>query len=195
MRVLVTGINGFVGSHFAEYALTQGAEVIGSIRWRSRTEHIDHLRPRLTLVESELRDPPSVRALLDAARPDWIIHLAAQSLVAASWQAPAETLATNAMTQINLFEIMREGPSPPRFLVIGSSEEYGYATADELPVRETNPLRPLSPYAVSKVTADLMGYQYHRSYGLEIVRARAFNHAGPRHGELFAISNFAKQIA
>ena len=195
MRVLITGVTGFVGSHLAEYALSRGAEVVGSLRWRSKTEHIEHLRDRVTLVESDLRDLFSVRSVLEQARPDYIVHLAAQSFVAASWQTPSETLFTNAISQMNLFEGMRQLGSAARFLVIGSSEEYGLVYPDELPIRETNPLRPLSPYAVSKVTQDLMGYQYFKSYGMHIVRARAFNHTGPRRGETFATSNFAKQIA
>jgi GDP-4-dehydro-6-deoxy-D-mannose reductase len=96
---------------------------------------------------------------------------------------------------MNLFEAMRQLKSFARFLVIGSSEEYGLVQPNEVPIRETNPLRPLSPYAVSKVTQDLMGYQYFKSYDMHIVRARAFNHSGPRRGETFATSNFAKQIA
>src|SRR2546425_6592654 len=194
MRVLITGITGFVGSHLTELALERGADVIGALRWRSKTEHIEPLRERINLVESDLRDLLSVRALLEQARPDCIIHLAAQSFVAASWQTPSETLWTNAICQMNLFEAMRQLGSFARFLVIGSSEEYGLVYPDELPIRETNPLRPLSPYAVSKVTQDLMGWQYFKSYGMHIVRARAFNHTGPRRGESFATSNFAKQI-
>ncbi|PYN26395.1 MAG: GDP-mannose 4,6-dehydratase [Candidatus Rokuibacteriota bacterium] len=195
MRILITGITGFVGSHLTEYALERGADVIGALRWRSKTEHIDALRDRLTLVESDLRDLLSVRTLLEQAQPDWIVHLAAQSFVAASWQTPVETLYTNALSQMNLFEAMRQLKSSARFLVIGSSEEYGLVHPDELPIQETNPLRPLSPYAVSKVTQDLMGYQYFKSYDMPIVRARAFNHTGPRRGDTFATSNFAKQIA
>ena len=195
MRVLITGITGFVGSHLAEFALAQGAEVVGSLRWRSKTEHVEHLRDRISLVDGDLRDLLSVRALLAEAQPDYIVHLAAQSFVQASWQTPTETLSTNAICQLNLFEGMRQLGSKARFIVIGSSEEYGLVYPDELPVRETNPLRPLSPYAVSKVTQDLMGYQYFKSYGMHIVRARAFNHEGPRRGETFATSNFAKQVA
>lgn len=195
MRVLITGITGFVGSHLAEYALGLGAQVVGSIRWRSKTENIEHLRARVRLIESDLRDLSSVQGLLAEADPDYVVHLAAQSFVAASWQTPAETLYTNTVSQINLFEAIRSRPKKPRFLVIGSSEEYGLVLEEELPVRETNPLRPLSPYAVSKVTQDLMGYQYWKSYGLPIVRARAFNHEGPRRGDVFVTSNFAKQIA
>ncbi|HEX5816638.1 MAG TPA: GDP-mannose 4,6-dehydratase, partial [Methylomirabilota bacterium] len=181
MRVLITGITGFVGSHLAEWALAQGADVVGSVRWRSSMEHIDHLRDRLTLVSSDLRDLSSVRTLLEQARADYIVHLAAQSFVGASWETPTETLLTNAVSQTNLFEAIRQLGSRARFLVIGSSEEYGLVYPEELPIRETNPLRPLSPYAVSKVTQDLMGFQYWKSYGLDIVRTRAFNHSVGRY--------------
>src|SRR3989442_3259548 len=180
MRILITGITGFVGSHLAEYALRQGAEVFGSIRWRSKTENIEHLRTRITLIESELRDISSVHELLEVADPDYVFHLAAQSFVHASWQTPAETLYTNTVSQVNLLEAIRKRPKKPRFLVVGSSEEYGLVYEAELPVKETNPLRPLSPYAVSKVAQDLMGYQYFMSYSLPIVRARAFNHSVSR---------------
>jgi GDP-4-dehydro-6-deoxy-D-mannose reductase len=195
MRVLITGITGFVGSHLAEWALERGAEVVGALRWRSNTEHIEHVRERLTLIQSDLRELSSARELVERAAPDYIVHLAAQSVPAASWQTPAETLMTNAISQMNLFEAIRQLGTRSRFLVIGSSEEYGLVYPEELPVRETNPLRPLSPYAVSKVTQDLMGFQYWKSYGLDVVRARAFNHEGPRRGDAFATSNFAKQIA
>jgi GDP-4-dehydro-6-deoxy-D-mannose reductase len=195
MRVLVTGITGFVGSHFAEYALARGVEVVGSYRWRSKTENIDHLRSRIELVECDLRDGSSAHHLIEVARPDAIIHLAAQSFVGTSWQAPAETFVTNTVGQMNLLEAIRSCTPRPRFLVIGSSEEYGFVQEDELPITEDNPLRPLSPYAVSKVAQDLMGYQYWKSYGLHIVRARAFNHEGPRRGDVFVTSNFARQIA
>lgn len=195
MRVLITGITGFVGSHFAEYALEQGVEVYGSYRWRSKTENIDHLGGKIHLVECDLRDVSSVQHVLEASRPDAIIHLAAQSFVGSSWQAPAETLLTNIGAQVNLLEAIRQRPKKPRFLVVGSSEEYGAVYESELPITEDNPLRPLSPYAVSKVAQDLLGYQYFKSYGLPIVRTRAFNHEGPRRGDVFVTSNFARQIA
>jgi GDP-4-dehydro-6-deoxy-D-mannose reductase len=195
MRVLITGITGFVGSHMTELALAKGAEVFGSIRWRSKTENIEHLRSRISLIECDLRDLSSVRSLLEASEPTHVVHLAAQSFVVASWKAPAETLATNISAQVNLLEAMLGLKIAPRFLAIGSSEEYGLVHADELPIKETNPLRPLSPYAVSKVTQDMMGYQYFRSYGLPIVRTRAFNHEGPRRGDVFVTSNFARQLA
>ncbi len=181
VRILITGITGFVGSHFAELALELGAEVFGSCRWRSKTENIDHIQGQVRLVECDLRDLSSVHHLLGVAQPDFVIHLAAQSYVATSWHAPAETITTNVISQINLLEaILARTATPPRFLVIGSSEEYGLVHADEMPIKETNPLRPLSPYAVSKVTQDLMGYQYFKSYGLPIIRTRAFNHSVSR---------------
>jgi len=196
VRVLITGITGFVGSHLAELALARGAEVWGSCRWRSKTENIDHMRDRLHLVECDLRDLSSVQHLVEQAAPDYIVHLAAQSFVASSWHAPAETLYTNSVSQVNLLEAIRpRRENAARFLAIGSSEEYGMVFDDELPIKETNPLRPLSPYAVSKVTQDLMGYQYFQSYRLPIVRTRAFNHEGPRRGDVFVTSNFARQIA
>ena len=195
MRLLITGITGFVGSHMAEYALAQGAEVFGSARWRSRTENVEHLRGRVRLIECDLRDVASVRGLLEAAAPTHVIHLAAQSFVGTSWHTPGETLATNINAQLNLLEGMRALKLSPRFLAIGTSEEYGLVYPDELPIRESNALRPLSPYAVSKVAQDMMGYQYFKSYGLPIIRTRAFNHEGPRRGEVFVTSNFAKQVA
>jgi GDP-4-dehydro-6-deoxy-D-mannose reductase len=195
MRVLITGITGFVGSHLAEFALAQGTQVFGSSRWRSKTENVDHLRDRVELIECDLRDLSSVQHLLETSNPDLIFHLAAQSFVHASWHAPAETMTTNIISQVNLLEALCARRSTARFLVVGSSEEYGLAFEDELPIKETNPLRPLSPYAVSKVAQDLMGYQYFMSYRLPIVRTRGFNHEGPRRGDVFATSNFARQIA
>src|SRR5437899_285624 len=194
-RLLITGITGFVGSHLAEFALARGVAVSGSCRWRSKTENIDHIRDRVELIECDIRDLSSMQNLLDRSVPDYIVHLAAQSFVAASWQAPAETLSTNIIGQVNLLEALRARRAHARCLIIGSSEEYGLVEQDELPIRETNPLRPLSPYAVSKVTQDLMGYQYFKSYGLALIRTRAFNHDGPRRGDVFVTSNFAKQIA
>ncbi len=195
MRLLITGITGFVGSHLAEHALGHRAEVFGSVRWRSKTDNIDHLRSKITLVESDLRDLSSVRALLEAVVPTHVIHLAAQSFVGVSWKTPAETMTTNILCQVNLFEGLRGLKMSPRFLVVGSSEEYGLVEEHELPIRETNQLRPLSPYAVSKVAQDLMGYQYFKSHGMPIIRSRAFNHEGPRRGDVFVTSNFARQIA
>lgn len=196
MRVLITGITGFVGSHLAEFLLDQGGiEVVGTQRWRSKTDNVDHLKGRIQLLDCDIRDATSVRQMLSTLEPDRIFHLAAQSFVPMSWSAPSETLSTNTIGQINLLEAIRELKLQTRVQVAGSSEEYGLVHPHELPLVETSPLRPLSPYAVSKVAQDLLGYQYARSYKMFIVRTRAFNHTGPRRGEVFCTSNFAKQIA
>jgi GDP-4-dehydro-6-deoxy-D-mannose reductase len=133
--------------------------------------------------------------MLDRVRPDRVFHLAAQSYVPTSWAAPTETLTANVTCQLNLFEAARELELPARFQIAGSSEEYGLVQPGEVPIREDNPLRPLSPYAVSKVAQDLLAYQYWRSHGLYSVRTRGFNHTGPRRGEVFVTSSFARQIA
>lgn len=195
MRALITGITGFVGSHLAEHLLSQDIEVWGTYRWRSRTENVDHLLGRITLVECDLRDRSSVEHMIAAVRPDRIFHLAAQSFVPTSWNAPSETFITNVVSQINLFDAVRSAGLPARIQVACSSEEYGLVYPHEVPIRESNPLRPLSPYGVSKVAQDLLAYQYARSYGMHIVRTRTFNHSGPRRGPVFVESNFAKQVA
>ncbi|UCH34981.1 MAG: GDP-mannose 4,6-dehydratase [Armatimonadota bacterium] len=195
MRSLITGITGFVGSHLAEYLLAQGADVFGTARWRSSTSNIDHLEGRIELVECDIRDSASVKQVILDVRPDEIYHLAAQSFVPTSWRAPSETLETNIIGQVHILEAMRELDTSPRIQIAGSSEEYGMVYDNELPITETNPLRPLSPYAVSKVGQDLLGYQYFMTYGLPVIRTRAFNHTGPRRGSVFVTSNFAKQIA
>ncbi len=196
MRVLITGITGFVGSHLADYLVGRGdVEVYGTCRWRSRMDNVEHLRGRVTLVDCDLRDAGAVRRTLATVRPDRIFHLAAQSYVPASWGSPSETLTTNVTCQLNLLEAIRESRASTRVHVAGSSEEYGLVHKDELPIREENPLRPLSPYAVSKVAQDLLAYQYWMSHRVHTVRTRGFNHTGPRRGDVFVSSNFARQIA
>jgi GDP-4-dehydro-6-deoxy-D-mannose reductase len=195
-RVLVTGVTGFAGSHLVDYMLERGdAEIFGIQRWRSRTENIEHFASRITLLECDLRDASSVRETLERVRPEWIFHLAAQSFVPTSWSAPTESLTTNVIGQVNLFEAVRRLGLECRIQIACSSEEYGLVLPDELPIKETNPLRPLSPYAVSKVTQDLLAYQYWMSWKLDCVRTRGFNHEGPRRGSVFVASDFAKQIA
>ncbi len=196
MRVLITGITGFAGSHLADFLLEKGnIEVYGTERWRSRTENIEHIKDRITLMGCDIRDASSVKSLIEKIKSDRIFHLAAQSFVPTSWHAPQETLTTNIIGELNVFEAVRELGINPIIQIAGSSEEYGLVEEAELPVKETNPLRPLSPYAVSKVGQDLLGYQYYKSYGLNIIRTRGFNHSGPRRGEVFVCSDFAKQIA
>ena len=197
MRVLITGITGFAGSHLADFLLAEQPEVEihGLCRWRSRRENIAHLGERIRLTEGDLRDEASLRRVMAEVRPEVIFHLAAQSFVPTSWWAPTETLTTNIAGQANLFEAVRAEGLDPVIQIAGSSEEYGLVLPDEVPIRESNPLRPLSPYAVSKVAQDMLAYQYFRSYGMKTVRTRGFNHTGPRRGDVFVSSNFAKQIA
>lgn len=193
-KVLITGITGFVGSHMAELLLEEGFEVHGLCRWRSRTENIDHIKGKIHLVEGDLLDSHSLQKLMMDVRPGYIFHLAAQSFVPASWTSPAVTLEINIVGSCNLFEAVKAAKLDPRIQIACSSEEYGLVKPEEVPIKETNPLRPLSPYGVSKLAMDYLGYQYFRSYNMQIVRTRGFNHTGPRRGEVFAESSFAKQI-
>jgi len=196
MKALVTGITGFVGSHLAEYLLAKkDVEVWGIDRWRSKTDNIDHIKDKLKLIECDLRDASSVEKAIDLVKPEKIFHLAAQSFVPTSWNAPAETITTNIIGELNIFEAVHKIGINPWIQIACSSEEYGMVYPDETPIKETNPLRPLSPYGVSKVGQDMLGYQYAMSYGMNIVRTRGFNHTGPRRGEVFVESNFAAQIA
>ena len=197
MRILITGITGFAGSHLADFLLAErkDVDIYGMVRWRSKTENIEHIRDKIKLYECDIRDAYSVNKVIREVRPERIFHLAAQSFVPTSWRAPAETLTTNVIGELNIFEAVRQNGIDPLIHIAGSSEEYGLVKKDEIPIKETNPLRPLSPYAVSKVGQDLLGYQYFKSYGLKIIRTRGFNHTGPRRGEVFVCSDFAKQVA
>jgi GDP-4-dehydro-6-deoxy-D-mannose reductase len=196
LRILITGITGFVGSHLAEYALARGdVEVFGTVRWRSRLDNVEHIEDDITMLDCDLRDNVATRKVLQEVKPDYIFHLAAQSFVPTSWIAPAETLTTNINSQLNLLEGIRDLGLDSRIQVAGSSEEYGLVFEHEAPIKEDNPLRPLSPYAVSKVAQDFLAYQYHQSYGIFAVRTRAFNHTGPRRGHVFVSSNFSRQVA
>lgn len=203
----------------------ENVELFGIYRWRSRMENLDGLRQqgklnvvgenstianadglakmlqaqeargKLNLIEGDMTDSFSMRRILGAVKPDRIFHLAAQSYVPGSWSAPAETLQRNIIGEVNILEAVREAAIDPMIHVAGSSEEYGLVYPDETPIKETNPLRPLSPYAVSKVAQEMLAVQYFRSYGVRTVVTRAFNHTGPRRGHVFVTSNLARQVA
>jgi len=197
MKVLITGITGMVGSHLADYILDNHpeVEVHGLIRWRSPLDNIRAIEERITLHHAELRDLNSLILLLRKVRPAWIFHLAAQSYVGASFIAPADTIHTNVIGTTNLLDAVRIAGLDPKIHICSSSEVYGQVTKDEVPIRETNPFRPASPYAVSKVGEDMIALQYFLSFGIKTVRTRMFTHTGPRRGDVFAESSFARQIA
>lgn len=194
-KALITGITGFAGSHLAELLLKKKYRVFGSIRPRSKMEHLDHFRGKVKLFDADILDSHSLYEVVKTVKPDYIFHLAAQSFVPTSWTSPANTLEVNLVGTVHLFEAVRKLKIDPIIQIACSSEEYGLIKKEELPIKETNPLRPLSPYAVSKIAMDMLGYQYFKSYGMKIIRTRAFNHTGPRRGEVFVCSTFAKQIA
>src|SRR5919206_4790904 len=211
------------GSFLAEYLADQHpeVEVFGTFRWRSKLDNLQQLRQRgklnvldegqritdesslrrfvrrgqATVIDCELQDGSAVRGVVRAVQPDRIFHLAAQSFVPTSWTAPSATLTNNIVSQVNLFEAVREAHLDPVIHIAGSSEEYGLVYPDEAPIVESNPLRPLSPYAVSKVAQETLAIQYFRSYRMRCVVTRGFNHTGPRRGQVFVTSSFAKQIA
>lgn len=195
LKVFISGIAGFAGSHLAELLLRENYEVYGLIRYRSKLDNIQHIIPQLKLVYGDLRDSHSIEQLMQDITPDYVFHLAAQSYVPMSWKAPVDTMETNVVGTINLFEAVRKLDKETRIHFAGSSEEYGLVREDECPIVEEQPLKPLSTYGVSKITGEKLCYQYVKSYGMKIVSTRAFNHSGPRRGEQFVTSNFAKQIA
>jgi GDP-mannose 4,6-dehydratase len=197
MKILITGITGMVGSHLAEYLLSScpEVEVHGLVRWRSPLRNIQGVLPRIRLHQGDLRDLNSLVRLLCEVMPDRIHHLAAQSYVDMSFVAPADTLHSNIIGTCNLLDAVRIAGLNPRIHICSSSEVYGQVSPDQVPISEQTPLRPASPYAVSKVGEDMIAFQYGLSYRLDLVRTRMFTHTGPRRGDVFAESSFARQIA
>jgi len=199
MRVLITGITGFMGSHLAEYCLTrEGVDVFGTVlshHLGDELKRIEHIEDKIKLFECDLTNRIAIDRVLEKVKPDKIFHLAAQSFVPVSWQSPEATLYNNIMAELNLFEAVKELKLNSVIQIAGSSEEYGLVKKDDIPIKENTPLRPLSPYAVSKVAQDMLAHQYHQSYGLKTIITRCFNTEGPRRGKQFVISSFAWQIA
>lgn len=200
-------------------------EVFGLYRWRSKLDNLEDLiqagkfnviaeggnlarieearraalrrvQPgKLNVIEGDIGDASSMKRVMEIIKPERVFHLAAQSYVPASWNAPADTFRINVLGQVNLLEAIREECPDALVHIAGSSEEYGLVLPDEVPMKETNPLRPLSPYAVSKVAQEMLAWQYFKSYGMRTVVTRGFNHTGPRRGHVFVTSSFARQIA
>lgn len=200
-KVLITGITGFVGSHLADYILENHPDVkiLGLTRWRSPKDNIEHIIDKITITYGDLTDSYSLRVILSEHRPDIIFHLAAQSYVPYSFNVPIETLNANIIGTANLLEEIKQlklsSDYDPIIHICSSSEVYGQVKPDEVPIKETNPFRPASPYAVSKVGEDMLALQYWLSWKIKTIRTRMFTHTGPRRGEVFATSTFAKQIA
>lgn len=196
MRIFITGITGPVGSFLADYLLTlPDLEIHAFKRWRSDPRPIEHLRGRVVFHEGDIEDPFSVAHALQRAAPDRVYHLAAQSYPSESWDAPITTLRTNVEGTVNVLEAVRLHCPAARVHIAGSSAEYGWVGPEEVPIAESRPLRPASPYGVSKVAAELTGLQYHDSYGLHVVVTRSFNHVGPRQGDRCSIQTFCQQMA
>ncbi len=194
MRALITGINGFAGSHLAEHLLaTTDYQVWGVAR--GGIANLLSLRDHVEAVDVDLLDRAAVDALVATVRPDVVFHLAAQAHVPTSWNDPAGTLITNISMQLNLCEALRAADLQPRIVVVSTGEVYGAVEAHNIPIDEDVPLRPVNPYAVSKAAQDLLAYQQHRAYNLHIVRVRPFNHTGPRQSDGYAPTAFAHQIA
>jgi GDP-4-dehydro-6-deoxy-D-mannose reductase len=194
--ILITGITGFAGSHLADLLLDEGGyEIHGIRRWRSSKDSIRHIINKISLHECDVTDQAATRSVIEKYKPDIIFHLAAQSFVPASWVEPTSTITTNIIGTVNILEAARHMDPFPIIHVSGSSEEYGLINEDEIPVTETNQLRPLNPYSVSKAGQTLLAMQYFHSYKMPIVCTRAFNHTGSRQSDMFVCSDFARQVA
>jgi len=194
VRAFITGITGFAGSHLAEFLLAHTKlEVSGLVH--DRTDNIAHLDGRLALFQGNLLDDAAVRKVLSDARPDYIFHLAGQAFVPSSLVCPWDTFEINVHSQLNVLEAVAHLFPQTKVLVVGSAEEYGLVRPQELPVTEDNPLRPDSPYGVSKVAQDMLGLQYFLRHKIAVIRVRPFNHIGPRQSERFVASTLARQLA
>jgi GDPmannose 4,6-dehydratase len=202
-RALITGLTGMVGSHLADYLLTHTDwEIYGMCRWRSPFDNIQHLVPRIEgkdrihLLYGDLNDYISLQHVVESCRPDYVFHLAAQSYPRTSFDAPLDTLNTNILGTARLLEVIyRAKLDDPVVHVCASSEVFGRVPKEKTPIAEDVTFHPASPYAISKVGTDLIGRYYGEAYGLKSISTRMFTHTGPRRGDVFAESTFAKQIA
>ena len=202
MKVLITGITGFVGSHMADYLLKNvpDVEIFGMRRWRSRFENVSHLYQldNVTFLEGDLSDRSSISKILYEVEPDVVYHFAAQSFPESSFKTPTYTLNTNVIGTTNLLEELRLAQErimlSPVIVSVSSSEVYGNPEPDEVPIKETNPIRAANPYSISKVGHDLMSQYYYDAFNLKIIITRMFSHEGKRRGKIFALSSFAYQV-
>lgn len=201
-KVLITGITGMVGSHLADYIMENTDwEIYGVIRWRSPLDNLQHLiddinaKKRMYLLYGDLNDQTSLDNVIKQAEPDYVFHLAAQSFPKTSFDAPIDTMNTNILGTSRLLEAIRNSKYRPVIHVCASSEVFGRVPKEKLPINEECTFHPASPYAISKVGTDLLGRYYAEAYGMTVMTTRMFTHTGPRRGDVFAESTFAKQIA
>jgi len=199
---VITGFTGMVGSHLADFLLDNTDwDIVGFCRWNDNYENVSHLSKRINennrirIINGDINDYPSVSLLLAESKPDYIFHLAAQSYPQTSFRAPIETLQTNIIGTANLLECVRQSNLSPIIHVCASSEVFGRVSSEYLPIDEEAPFHPASPYAISKVGTDLVGRYYAEAFGMNVMTTRMFTHTGPRRGDVFAESTFAKQIA
>jgi GDP-mannose 4,6-dehydratase len=205
LKALITGITGMVGSHLADYLLDNTDwEIHGMMRWADSSKNIDHLasrinsKDRVSVHNADLNDFASLLSLINKIEPDYIFHLAAQSYPKTSFDSPLETLQTNIIGTCSLLEAVRLSKmqaNKPVIHVCASSEVFGRVPREKLPIHEDVNFHPASPYAISKVGTDLIGRFYAEAYNMKIMTTRMFTHTGPRRGDVFAESSFAKQIA
>ncbi|MBI3610815.1 MAG: GDP-mannose 4,6-dehydratase [Nitrospirae bacterium] len=193
-KVLITGATGFVGSHLADLLVAEGYQVFGMALTQDRP-HLATIESRLSILCGDVRDFKAVAEVLADVKPDYVYHLAGSAFVPDADADPRLVYDVNFQGTLNMLEAVRAMGSAPRTLVVSSAEVYGRVPEEALPVNEDAPLRPLSPYGVTKACADLAAYQYAAAYRLPVIRVRPFNHIGPRQSEQFVCSSFAKQIA
>lgn len=193
-RVLITGISGFAGSHLADLLVAENYQVTGIVR-KSQNPNIAHLEKKILLIQADISRKDEVTKILKETKPDVIFHLAAYSVPRLSFNAVWETFEANVKPETNILKSIVEIGIKPKLIIVGSSEEYGLVSKNMLPISEGTTLSPSSPYAVSKVAQDFLGYVYFKAYDLPIIRLRPFNHIGPRQDESIATSSFAAQIA
>ena len=198
MNILITGGTGFVGSHMIDFILKNETDVkiFATKRWMEDTKNVEHIDDdRFEFIDCDLLDGLSVERAIGISKPDKVFHFAAQSFPEVSFKTPVITLQTNIIGTTHLFESIKESEYNPVIVSVSSSEVYGMPEEDEIPIKETNPIRPANPYSISKVGHDLMSQYYYKAYGMKIIITRMFSHEGARRGKQFALSSFAYQIA